>query len=86
MIKAVVENSAAGFAHPEDPSLRITQVAVVSSTGLPNPSEGSHAYTYDGNGNIATDTWTDRSGVVRVRTYVYNAMGQLVTKPDWVLQ
>jgi len=43
---------------------------------------GSHAYAYDGSGNLTTDTWTV-GGLVRVKTYTYTA-GNLTSESAWV--
>lgn len=44
---------------------------------------GSHAFGYNGSGQLLTDTWT-LFGTVRVKTYTYNADGTIATETDWV--
>lgn len=83
-IKAVVSNSAAGIAHPEDPSLRIPQVTVVDSSGVPASSGGSRVFTYDDSGNVVTITWTI-NGNVYVKTFTW-ANGVLTNISEWVKQ
>lgn len=43
---------------------------------------GSHAYGYNGSGQLVTDVWT-LSGVTRTKTYTYVA-GVLTSESDWV--
>jgi YD repeat-containing protein len=84
MVKSVVNNSGAGYVHPDDPSLRIQMVAVVNPVGLPDLGSGTHAYGYDGSGNLTTDTWTVNANVY-LKTFSYTA-GNLTGETDWVKQ
>lgn len=83
MIKSMVANSAASSPHPDDPSLRIQHVTPVDGNGLP-ATGGTHAYGYDGNGNLTTDTWTV-GGNVYQKIYGYTGNG-LAGESDWVKQ
>lgn len=78
----VPPNSAAGFAHPDDPTLRIPQVALVDASGIPT-SGGSHVYGRV-NGLVVTDTWTTSTGTF-VRTF-NRVNGVLMGVSDWVKQ
>lgn len=78
----VTPNSAAGVPHPDDPTLRIPQVALVDAGGVP-VSGGSHAYAWV-NGLLSSDTWTTPSGTF-IKNFNYNN-GVLVGETDWVKQ
>lgn len=48
-------------------------------------SGGLHVFGYNASGQLITDTWTV-NGSVYVKTYTYNATGQLTGESDWVKQ
>lgn len=52
--------------------------------GNPVPTYKPHEYTYDGSGNLLTDTVSDDTGSW-VRTYAYTN-GALVSDSGWVKQ
>jgi len=49
-----------------------------------HPASLAHAYTYDGSGNLETDTCVD-GGVTRVKTFGYSS-GLLQSETKWVVQ
>lgn len=48
------------------------------------PTNKAHSYTYDGSGNLKTDTVSDATGTW-VRTYTYQG-GNVATDSGWVKQ
>jgi hypothetical protein len=56
---------------------------VLDSGGVPfSPESSAHAYTYNGDGTLATDTATGTDGVVRIKTYTYTA-GNVTAETKW---
>jgi hypothetical protein len=59
---------------------------VLDSANVPFSVESAqHAYTYNGDGTLATDTATGVDGVTRVKTYTYTA-GNVTGESKWVRQ
>lgn len=50
-----------------------------------SPDSCSHAYTYDANGNIATDTAIDNEAVTRTKTYTFDANSRLTAQSKWIV-
>lgn len=61
-----------------------TDLVADSAGTLFSPGSCSHAYGYDGSGNLTTDTATD-GAVVRVKTLAYTS-GNLTSETKWVVQ
>lgn len=59
---------------------------VLDSGNVPfSPESCQHAYAYNGDNTMATDTATDTDGVVRIKTFDYTA-GNLTGESLWVRQ
>lgn len=58
--------------------------SATDTNGAPVPTYKPHSYTYDGSGNLATDTVTDGTSTW-VRTYTYTN-GAQTTDSGWVKQ
>lgn len=64
----------------------LTAPSSTDSTGQPfAPEDCAHAYGYDATGLLITDTATNAAGAW-VKTYTYNAAGQLSGETLWVKQ
>lgn len=64
----------------------LTAPSSTDSTGQPfAPEDCAHAYGYDANGLLITDTATNAAGAW-VKTYTYNAASQLSGETLWVKQ
>lgn len=62
----------------------VTTATEMDTQGNPVPVYKAHAFTYDGSGNLATDTVTDGTSTW-VRTYTYTN-GAQATDSGWVKQ
>lgn len=64
------------------------RLVVKDNMGKPfEPSALPHAYTYDANGNMLTDTCTEQGAIIRVKTYTYVEVGtawHVSTESAWV--
>lgn len=77
-----VANSAAGVPHPDDPSVFITQVSVVDSSGI--STSGARSYERVG-GLVMSETVTNGNGAFK-KTYTRDGNGDIVSETDWVKQ
>ncbi len=69
MVRAVVQNSAAGAPHPDDPNLMVPFVSILLSSG-------AWAYTYDSQGRVSTAAYNNGT-VTKTSTYAYDTYGRL---------
>lgn len=60
-------------------------VVLLDATTNQPANSGTHTFTYNGGGQILTDTWVV-GGITYVKTYTYNGSGQLTSYTDWVKQ
>lgn len=66
------------------PPLSTLSLVELDTGGNPVPTNKAHAYTYDGSGNLSTDTVTDGTSTW-VRTYMWTS-GAQTSDSGWVKQ
>jgi YD repeat-containing protein len=66
------------------------QTMITDASGVSfDPESLAHAYTYDANGNMLTDTCVDGSGLTRVKTYTYTEINTaffIASETRWIVQ